>query len=247
MLRAFLTFAFTALPGLAAAEGMGGAICRAGQGCSCFVVNDAGLFPVILGDTAAGQVALAENLVIDRSSNTTFRTRRSLSEVHRSFGGRGECPSDPEPEEIVPLDGLWQWRATGQRLTNCPMMLEAMIAAGSDEVPPVRIAWGGVFHPERLTQAMPDPEMRGGMGAYAWRLTGPNRWLSDNIRGQECEDGTCMEGSLLLAMSLVAPDRISGLMLMRQKVEGAGAAILAGLGMGDCTMRIRYDLHRISG
>ncbi len=52
---------------------------------------------------------------------------------------------------------------------------------------------------------------------------------------------------MTLAMTLDALGRITGLMTMRQSVEGASAAILAGLGMGDFSVRIRDDVRRVDG
>ena len=57
---------------------------------------------------------------------------------------------------------------------------------------------------------------------------------------------TCVEVALALSMTLVAPTRISGLLTLNSRVEGAQAAILAGFGMADCRVRVRYQIDRIA-
>ncbi|MDD7973024.1 hypothetical protein [Roseinatronobacter alkalisoli] len=114
----------SALPTIAQAQ-MGGAVCRTGQGCTCFDISDAGLFPILLGESAAGAVSLSENLVIDRSANTTFRTSRDLGDIHRRYGGRDECPMDPGSEPLIPLDGTWLWRTLNEITTGCQTIWQA--------------------------------------------------------------------------------------------------------------------------
>jgi hypothetical protein len=245
MRQTLLALSFATLPAMlpgAAFAQMGGATCTAGAGCRCFVVEDTGLFPILLGETAAGQVALRENIVLDRSSNTTFRTSRALSDVHRSFGGNGDCPSDDPPGDILPLDGTWIWRTLGEETRGCPAMMAASLAAGRQETLVQNVIWNGAFHPGRLSENLPQPDMAE-MQTYEWRKIGPNRWLSDNLKERQCEDGTCVDVALALTMNVVAPDRITGLLTLRSKVEGAQAAILSQFGMSDCNIRVRYRIE----
>ncbi len=105
MFGAIMTLALATMPGPVTASDMGGVIGHAGQGCSFCIVNNAGLFALILGEAAVGEVALSENLVIDRSINTTLRTGRSLPEVNQCFGGRGKAPETPSPTRSPPVTG----------------------------------------------------------------------------------------------------------------------------------------------
>ena len=231
------------LPALAHAR-TGGAICREGQGCVCLSL-DTGLLPVILGSDGIGDTTLPDTIIVDRTNNATIRTPRSIHEVHRAYGGQGECPSDEPPGPILPLDGVWQWRSLSETASGCPPMLAAAITASRSETLANRVVWNGGFHPRVLAESLPAPEMSG-MSPYEWRELGPNRWLSDNIQARECEDGTCVSIALALSMTLVAPTRISGLLTMNSRVEGAQAAILAGFGMADCRVRVRYQIDRIA-
>jgi hypothetical protein len=222
----------------------GGAICREGQGCVCLSL-DTGLLPVIMGADGIGDTTLPDTIIVDRTNNATIRTGRSIHEVHRAYGGQGECPADEPPGPIMPLDGTWQWRTLSETTSGCPPMMAGAIAASRTETLSTSVVWEGGFDPRRLAASLPAPEMSG-MSAYEWRELGPNRWLSDNIRGRECEDGTCVSVALALSMTLVAPTRISGVLTMRSQVEGAQAAILAGFGMADCRIRMRYQIDRIA-
>ena len=222
----------------------GGAICREGQGCTCLSL-DTGLLPVITGAEGIGDTALPDTIIVDRTNNATVRTRRSIHEVHRAFGGQGDCPGDAPPDPILPLDGTWQWRSLSETTSGCPPMMAAAITASRTETLSNRVVWDGRFDPRRLAESLPAPEMSG-MSPYEWRELRPDHWLSDNIKSRECEDGTCVSIALALSMTLVAPTRISGLLTMRSRVEGAQSAILAGFGMADCRIRLRYQIDRIA-
>ena len=97
-----------------------------------------------------------------------------------------------------------------------------------------------------MAASLPAPEI-GEMSAYEWRKLGDNRYLSDNLADRSCEDGTCVDVALGLWMSLVAPDRITGLLDMRSRVDApaATASVRAGFGMLDCRVRVRYEIVRI--
>jgi hypothetical protein len=229
-----------ALPALAA----GGAVCRAGQGCTC-VTMDMGLLPVLAGSDVLGTIAPTETIVLDRTTNTTYTTRQSPQAVHEAYGGRGACPVSEPPAEIVPRDGVWQWRTLGETTRDCPPMLAGMLAANRIETLSQRVAWRGGFHPDRLAESLPRPEM-GGTTPYIWRRIGPNRWLSDNIRSRSCGEGTCAEIALALTMGPVTPERLTGLLSLRSRVEGGPTAVLARFGMADCNVRLRYEIRRIA-
>ncbi|NAZ36299.1 hypothetical protein [Rubellimicrobium sp. CFH 75288] len=227
------------------------AICTAGGGCECTAMVDPESLTVLHGvaDAApegfAGDVR-AQTVVIDRSAGMVYRTARARAEINAAYGGQGDCPvKEPPDAPLVPLDGLWQWRTTGQGMTGCPAILAGALAAARTEAPAARVAWGGRFHPARLADNMPEPEISG-MSAYEWRQTGPNRWLSDNIRGRECGDGPCVEVGVTLDMTLVAPERVVGVLSTRSRIEGGEQAILAAFGMADCRVRVRYEIRRIA-
>lgn len=221
----------------------GGAVCHVGQGCTCLSM-EAGLLPILLDSDVVGDMTSAESIVIDRSSNTTFRTRRNLQEIHQAFGGRGECPTSAPPDEMTPLDGTWQWRTLGETANGCPPVMMNMLAASRTETLDAEIVWGGRFDPQRLAASLPQPEMAE-MSPYEWREIARNRWLADNIRNRECSDGTCVEVALALNMNLVAADRITGLLSLRNRVEGGASEVLSDFGMLDCRVRVRYEINRI--
>ncbi|MDM7459815.1 MAG: hypothetical protein P3W94_010845, partial [Paracoccus sp. (in: a-proteobacteria)] len=229
MRATFLALTLAILPVPAMAQ-IGGAICTAGAGCSCVVADDVGLFPALLGEGVADGPA-PDTIVVDRSTNTTFRTRRSLDDVHLSFGGSGDCPNAVTPADIVPRDGTWRWRSLDETTTGCPAMLAAAITRNRQETLASRVTWDGAFHPDRLAENLPQPEI-GDMTAYEWRQIGPNRWLSDNIQGRDCSDGTCVDVALTLAMNAVSETRLSGLLHLRSRVDGPQAGILGQFGMG---------------
>lgn len=225
------------------------AICRTG-GCECL------LSPLTAEELAdfAGEF-FGSDTPVDRTRDTlVYEPELGIvswvdaprGDINRSFGGTDECPIElfPEDEAMVPLDGMWQWRTLGETTSGCPPMLAGALAASRVETLTTRVTWDGGFDPRRLASSLPQPEMAG-MSPYEWRQLGAYRWLSDNIRGRSCEDGTCVDSSLALNMTLAAPDLIRGFMSLRTRVEGGAAAVLASFGMLDCRVRVRYEIRHL--
>lgn len=261
MIRLFLAIGLSLVPlATASAQNLTGqvtAVCAPGQGCECYdgqapediawvELFAAGDGSVNIPAGWAGDVR-SQTVVIDRGSGQVYRSGEPRAAINSAYGGRGDCEPAPRPvEEIVPLDGTWQWRTLGETASGCPPMMTQMLTAGRTETLSTRVAWQGRFHPGRLANDLPQPEI-GAMSAYQWRQLGPNRWLSDNIRDRNCEDGTCVDVSVALSMTLVSPDRATGLLALRSRVEAPDgtAAVLAGYGMLDCRVRVRYEIRRI--
>ncbi|MBQ2261406.1 MAG: hypothetical protein II336_08570 [Loktanella sp.] len=222
------------------------AICQSG-GCECSLSPlSAQEIMFMVGETFGSDTPVdptRDTLVYEPDLGIVSWGDGSRSDIQRHFGGTGDCPIKlfPEPEAMVPLDGTWQWRTLGESTSGCPAALGGMLAASRVEFMSTRVDWNGAFHPGRLAAGFPQPDMPG-VSPYEWRETGPYRWLSDNVQSRECSDGTCAEIALGLNMTLVAPDRISGLLSLRSSIDGPQAAILAGFGMADCRVRVRYDI-----
>lgn len=225
------------------------ALCKTGTGCQCSTNNTAEDLLLALGfgtsvpDGFAGDQR-TQTIVIDASGRQVYRSAAPRGQFNESYGGTGPCDPEPEPHP-TPRDGTWQWRILNETTSGCPPMLAGDLAASRVETLATRVTWDGRFDPRRLADSLSAPEM-GEMSPCDWRELAPNRWLSDNLQVKSCEDGTCVEAALALNMNLVASDRITGLMTLRSRVEGPRAAILAGFGMADCRVRVRYRIDRIS-
>lgn len=246
-----MTLAALALLPLPASAQTVYATCQSGSGCSCAIS------PVTAEDlafAAPGQDGVAapvdmsvSTLVIDQSANVVYWSDQSRTAIQSAYGGSGDCPITGFDEtEIVPRDGTWLWRQLGVTTRGCPAMLGQMIDSGREETLAESVVWDGAFHPARLAQNLPAPEI-GEMRAYEWRELGPNRWLSDNLQGRDCDDGTCVSVALRLSMNVVSESRITGLLSTSSKVEGGDPAMLAMFGMGECEARIRYAIEHVGG
>lgn len=235
------------LPGAARADTVL-AICRTG-GCECSLSPlTAEEIMLVVGETFGSETPVdptRDTLVYEPDLDIVTWVDAPRRDIQASFGGEGECPIElfPEPEAMVPLDGTWAWRTLGESILGCPAALGGMLAASRVEFMSTQVDWNGAFHPDRLAEGLPQPDMADA-SPYEWREVGPYRWLSDNVQSRECSDGTCAEIALKLNMTLVAPDRISGLLSLRSSIDGPQAAILAGFGMADCRVRVRYDIIR---
>lgn len=224
------------------------ATCAAG-GCQCSLSS---LSPdeitLFLGEDAGHQAPgtpVKATLVYEPELGLLTWVDAPRRDIQAAFGGAGDCPvaPAPAPEAMVPRDGTWQWQTLAEATSGCPAVLGGMVAASRVEFVSTQIAWGGAFHPGHLAEAVPHPELEG-IAPYAWRQVGPDRWLSDNVRDRDCTDGACVDIALRLTMALVAPDRISGLFSLQSAVDAPHAAIRAGFGLGECKLRVRYDIIR---
>lgn len=225
------------------------ATCAAGEGCTCalspITINDLDLLEVEIIGGAQASDPTRDVMVFEYRQNRASWVSVTPGEIHRQFGGEGDCPIELFPEEppLVPLDGTWLWRSLNEAVTGCPALMAEALTASRPETLSVRVAWDGRFDPARLASALPAaPAME--MAPYAWRELAENRWLSDNIRSRSCEDGTCVDMALTLAMGLVAEDRITGILSLRSRIEGGAADVLDAFGMKECRVRVHYEIRR---
>ncbi len=223
------------------------ATCKTG-GCTCALSPLSGdEITLVLGTPAKAETSIdptAATLVYEPDLGSLAWVTAPLRDIHARFGGVGDCPIAlfPAPDAMVPLDGTWQWQTLGETTSGCPAALGGMLAASRVEFISTPITWDGAFHPDRLSSTLPRPDMAG--DPYEWREVGPYRWLSDNVQRRDCSDGTCAEIALTLQMTMVAPDRISGFLALRSAIDAPQAAILAGFGLAECRVRVRYDIIR---
>jgi hypothetical protein len=244
MLRRVLPLAVLALslvPTIAQAR-IGGAVCRIGQGCSCIDFAETGLAPVLaehadlLGDTTPDEI-----VVIDRSTNTTFRTRRSPAQVHASFGGQGECPLTPLPTEIIPEDGVWQFQVLDWTATGCPPGMAEELLALDGLAPSSRVEWNGRFDPALLAdQSTPQ--------AFRWRESAGQRWVTDRVGERSCFSDFCTDMDLRLWMTLVSPQRARGHLRMISRLQSSTvemATLMQSFGMDYCRIIVEYRVNRV--
>ena len=225
------------------------AICETG-GCICSaspLSTEEIMF--IAGDTLMSDIPGdpdRETLVYEPDRGILSWVDARGADIHRSFGGAGDCPVDARGDaaSITPLDGIWKWRTLGESTSGCPAILGAMLATSGVEFIQTRVLWDGEFDPALLSDSFPQPELSG-ITPYKWQKRGPDRWLSDNVQGRVCHDGSCTETAVTVSATLVSDDRISGLLSLHSRVDGAQAAIMAGFGMADCRVQVRYDILRI--
>lgn len=224
------------------------AICKTG-GCACSLSPlTTEEIMLVVGETFGSDTSVdptRETLVYEPDLGIVTWVDAPRRDIQARFGGEGECPITlfPEPEAMVPLDGTWAWRTLGESTSGCPAALGGMLAASRVEFMSTQVDWNGAFHPDLLVEGLPQPDMPG-LPPYEWDEVGPYRWVSDNVQSRDCTDDTCAEIAVTLNMTLVAPDRISGLLSLRSAVDGAQEAIMAGFGLADCRVRVRYDIIR---
>jgi len=239
---ALAVLALTLVPTLAEAR-IGGAVCRIGQGCVCIDFADTGLAPVLaehadlLGDTTPEDI-----VIIDRSTNTTFRTRRSPAQVHASFGGSGECPVTAGPGEIIPNDGLWRLETGAAAVSSCPDGASDLLFTRLDQLmQTTRVVWNGRFDPSRFADGAQAQ-------AFRWREGPRQRWVSDRLGDRTCTAGICSDMNLRMWMTPVSPDRVRGHLRLMSQIEGGGPevrAALARFGMDRCQVYVEFQVDRI--
>lgn len=246
--RLWACLAAVFLPALAQADTIV-ATCVPG-GCTCAtspLSTEELLF--LVGDTlnpAAAVDPASDVLVHEPDLGVLAWVSAPLEDIQRQFGGSGACPvaqvADPEP--ILPLDGVWQWRTLAETTSGCPADLGAMLATSRIAYLQTSVVWRGAFDPADLSEGFPQPDTVG-IPEYKWRKMGPERWLSDNAQSRDCLNGYCTQTAITLSATLIAPDRISGLLSLRSRAEDTQSAFAAGFGLADCSLRVRYDIVRI--
>lgn len=226
------------------------AICEAG-GCTCSLSPlSAQEIMDIAGATVEADASVdptRETLVWEPDLGVLSWVDAPRRDIQAHFGGIGDCPVTqfPAPETIAPLDGRWQWRTLGESTSGCPALLGGMLAASRVEYMTTQVDWGGAFDPRRLADILPQPDVAG-LSPYEWRELGSYRWRSDNVQSRNCDDGSCGEIAVTQNMILVAPDRVSGILSLRSSMDSPQAAIMAGFGMQECRVRLRYDILRVA-
>ncbi|WP_019953368.1 hypothetical protein [Yoonia vestfoldensis] len=224
------------------------AICTSG-GCQCSLSPlSAQEIAEVVGEPSISETPVdraVATLVYEPDAGIMSWVDAPRRDIYASFGGDGDCPVEvfAAPDAMVPQDGTWQWRTLAEATSGCPADLGGMLAASQVAFMSRRVEWDGAFHPDRLAEGLPQPDVPG-MSSYEWREAGPYRWLSDNVQNRECSDGACTEIALWLTMTLVAPDRISGLLSLRSAIDAPKAAMRAGFGLADCRVRVRFDFMR---
>lgn len=96
------------------------------------------------------------------------------------------------------------------------------------------------FHPKRFSDTLPIPEM-GEMDIYEWRPIGQNRWLSDNVKNRECDNGICVDFAMILSMYVTRGAKVTGLLMARSIVNASNAGLLVICG----TDLREIDVHHV--
>ncbi|WP_146186111.1 hypothetical protein [Pontivivens insulae] len=220
--------------------------CSAGQGCECQLSN------VTLTEAA---VLLAVprpqgEFTLVREGNALTLDPRSIDDLHRSYGGSGQCEIDLFPNEpdggsggIVPRDGLWQIALDDVQLTQCnPMVSQMLTASGVLNQPPQshRIEWGGEFDPRQLDR-MNEPGQR-----IEWRRSGPNSFTGEIFEVNTCQGADpCTDTSVDVSATITSPTTIRSetvLSLLTMMGDAGGMAEMQALGLASCRARMMFDM-----
>jgi hypothetical protein len=197
---------------------------------------------LLVGETDGPVDPSSQTLVYEPQIGVMSWVDASRRDIHARFGGAGDCPvavASP-PDTLTPRDGNWRWRTLGEATAGCPADLGGMLAASRVAFMSTQVEWGGAFDPDLLSGGLPQPDVPG-IAPYQWREVGPNRWISDNVQSRDCSAGVCAEIALDLSMTLMSPERISGFLSLRSAIDSPQAAIMAGFGLSECRVVVRYD------
>jgi len=138
----------TVLPSPAhAAKKVIGADCDVG-GCQCMLssltVQDV---EVLTGEQAP---AGAGDMTLVMAFGEMTWVAKTPGEIHRNFGGSGDCPIDPFPgpgADSGPRDGVWEITTDVVDLSQCPMA--AMFGVDPPVTQRMTIIWDGRFDPNK--------------------------------------------------------------------------------------------------
>lgn len=150
--------------------------CTPGKGCSCTLSRATiGEMEFIWQEAAPEN---AENMVLVFAPGEPFYywSPRSLTEIHRSYGGRGRCELELFPENNSPRDGIWEFRDQPVDLSNCPLLTSGIVpGAALPEGPEMgrkAIRWGGRFDPKKYLDPVAHPYWHP-IDSHNWKMTLP--------------------------------------------------------------------------
>lgn len=169
---------------------------------------------------------------------------KPLKEIHRNFGGSGDCPIEVFPtagNAKGPRDGIWVFEDHPADMSQCPLMKMGGGVAGAEVDGPkagdVPIRWGGKFHPDKYFPKVP--------GALHWVRMDVNSW-----RGELADVNTTAAAdivSIVLHSSLVRDDLIRGSLSYRSGMDKLMKDMPQIAAMYKCEFRTEYTGRWKSG
>lgn len=147
------------------------AACDAG-GCRCMVSSlTVEEMEVMFGELAPANAA--DQVLVFASGGVSW-VASPFRDIHRSFGGSGECPIELFPLAAakaddgarIPRDGMWEMRNVTADYSGCPRA--AQFHQPAPEKKRIRINWGGRFDPGRSFPPIP---------GITWSKVDDNYWV----------------------------------------------------------------------
>ncbi|MGY0610833.1 hypothetical protein [Luteimonas sp. A501] len=142
---------------------------------------------------------------------------KSTKEIHRNFGGSGDCPIELFPgADHGPRDGIWEFVSTPMDLARCPLLARSGIpmAMGTPTTGDVPITWNGSFHPDRY-MTVPEEYLR-------WTRIDAGNWRGVMFDDLATQVGGILKIGIDARARLVDSEHVHGWIAYSSQVEESG-------------------------
>ncbi|MGV8942209.1 MAG: hypothetical protein ACOH1P_11880 [Lysobacter sp.] len=216
--------------------------CEVG-GCRCMLSPNTVADIQILTGEAPPPGAAGMTLVV--ANDDLVWSPKTPREVHRIYGGSGDCPIEVFPAASTqrggPRDGVWVFKEHAADMSRCPLMKMAGAFAGAEVDGPkmgdVPIRWNGRFHPDKYFPQMP--------GGLRWVRVDDNNWRGELTDANATAAASIV--SLVLHSSLVRDDLIRGSLSYKSNMDTLMKDVPQVAAMYKCEFRTEYTGRWKSG
>lgn len=164
----------------------------------------------------------------------------SPEEIDLAAGGDGQCPLELF-EAMVPEDGQWRGTIKERSVSQCPAMLEPMLAGLADQmVFARRMEWGGRFHPDKI-------RMEGAAAAIKWTKAGDNHFSGEGPKAGQRGPTSMVDIGVTYDARLVDPRAVAIVVGVNITAKGVSQAVIDAAGLGKCRVKVDVDFKRIGG
>lgn len=210
--------------------------CAPSSGCTCRLADLTVADFVLLTGAPAPRGARDMTLVHVAGADP-YWTGADRTDVNVTYGGSGQCDVQLF-DATAPEDGNWAITADPPDLSACPMLQGKMPAGAALSGASRKIAWGGTFHPSRLSDAGGPPVDWRKVGGDSWRGT-----LFDEKRGSTAA------AKVVHGMRLASPRLVRGWSLFEfhLDVPAEQAAAMRAMGVPmQCRSLTNFTARRTS-
>lgn len=182
--------------------------------------------------------ATGDTLTLVEYEGSYIWSPHSPEEIDLAAGGDGQCPLELF-DAMAPEDGQWRGAIRQQSVSQCPAMLEPMLAGLSEQMAFARrMNWGGAFHPDKI-------RMEGAAAAIRWTKIGDNHFSGEGPSAGKAGPTSMVDVGVTYDARLTNPRAVAITVGVNITARGVSQAVIDAAGLGNCRVRMEVDFARI--